>query len=159
MIYEFFSHALNSSSEIFSASHSCFFALACFAQAENCSSEILPALIQAKCRLYSRRYSLNTRSFLLFFAHFCTGAIFRQSFPDGCGLLQYSAVIRPIIGKYLPQFLHRRRGIFFSTQSRREKSIMSRIVSGYRIVPQVSLPTGPKLAGIGWKQNSSVSRG
>lgn len=43
-----------------------------------------------------------------------------------------------MMGKYLPQFLHWRTGMFFSAQSRREKLIMSRITFGYRIVPQVA---------------------
>ncbi len=55
--YESFSHALNSSSEMTSRSQSFFLSLAALCQAANCSSVYFPALIQAKRRLYSRRYS------------------------------------------------------------------------------------------------------
>ena len=66
--------------------------------------------------------------------------MFRQSFPDGWGLLQYSAVIRPVMGKYLPQLLHLRTGIFFTTQrvfaDAKEKHTMR--YTFYRGLAQVS---------------------
>ena len=79
-----------------------FLALAALCQAANCASLKFPALIQAKHRLYSRRYSWKTWSLLRLSAHVWTGTVLRQSFPDGPGRLQYSAVIRPAMGKYLP---------------------------------------------------------
>ena len=134
-----------------------FLALAALCQTANCSSVSFPALIQTKRRLHSRRYSWKTWSLLRLSAHFRTGAVLRQSFPDTLGRLQYSAVTRPVMGKYLPQLLHRRTGISRRTHSRREKSIRSRIVLGYRISPQLSFLIAPKLTGIGSKWKSAVS--
>ncbi len=147
--YASLSHSLNASREICSWPQSFFLALAALCQAANCFSVYFPDLIQAKRRLYSRRYSWNTRSLRRLSAHFRTGAVLRQSFPDGPGRLQYSAVIRPVMGKYLPQFLQYRTGMSRLTHSRREKSIKSRIVLGYRISPQPPFLIAPKLMGIG----------
>lgn len=68
--HDFFNHPLNSSSVIFSSSHSVLFSRACLLQSANLSSVYFPALIQAKRRLYSRRYSWNTWSLLRLSAHF-----------------------------------------------------------------------------------------
>lgn len=55
----------------------------------------------------------------------------QQSFPDGPGQLQYSAVIRSVMGKYLPQFLQYRTGMSRLTHSRREKSILYRLTPAF----------------------------
>lgn len=55
----FLSHPLNSSIVIFPFSHSVLFSRARMLHSENSSSVYFPALIQAKRRLYSRRYSLK----------------------------------------------------------------------------------------------------
>ena len=76
--------------------------------------------------------------------------------------LRPAAILRcgPANNREVPAAVFARRtGMFFATQPRKEKSIMSRIAFGYRAMPQVSFPTGPKLTGIGWKQNNSVPRG
>ena len=147
MVMNPLSHSLNASREICSWPQSFFLALAALCQAANCSSVYFPDLIQAKWRLYSRQNSWNTWSIRRLSAHFWTGAVLRQSFPDGPGRLQYSAVTRPVMGKYLPQFLRRRTGMSRRMHSRREKSIRSRIVLEYRISPQPPFLVAPKLMG------------
>lgn len=91
--------------------------------------------------------NLMTVSLRRLSAHFRTGAVLRQSVPDGLGQLQYSAVTRPMMGKYLPQLPHCRTGISRRTHSRREKSIKFWIVSGHRISPQPPFLITPKLMG------------
>lgn len=64
-------------------------------QAVNSSSVIFPALIQAKRRLYSRRYSLKIGSSLWFSSRFCAVPVLRQGFLNRLGL--------PLVGWELRQ--------------------------------------------------------
>ena len=118
--YDSFNQSTYSSRDILPLSHSAFFSLARSPQTYSSSGRIFPDFVQANRFLYSRRYALKTSSVSFSRVHFAMAPTSLQVRPfESNTRSQYSALVRPVIAKYFPQFLQTR--IFCSrlTHSRR----------------------------------------
>lgn len=107
--YDSFNQVVYSSSVIFPLSHSAFFSLARSPQVYSSSGRIFPDFVQANRFLYSRRYALKTSSVSFSRVHFAMAPTSLQVRPfESNTRSQYSALVRPVIAKYFPQFLQTR---------------------------------------------------
>ena len=113
--YDSFNQVVYSSSVIFPLSHSAFFSLARSPQAYSSSGRIFPDYVQANRFLYSRRYALKTSSVSFSRVHFAMAPTSLQVRPfESNTRSQYSALVRPVIAKYFPQFLQTRISVSYT---------------------------------------------